>query len=180
MILKRIFKNKRILYLVTLVITFSFAFSGIIVYNSLNPSSPKVIDQGTLLYMSVDGISFQPDEAIAPGDSIKIKTILFAGLNLGVSASGLRGERLQISDVVVEKYVDNIMTPQLWDDFFRSVRINTVHLYVFSPMGDGSVYITSIVDSYSDTSLEQISFKFSTIIMTFQNTGHEVTYNYGR
>ena len=189
--MKRILKNKIFLVLVTFLLTVSFAFSGMMVYNSLNPASQTIFEDDVFNYMEVDGIYLQESDPGVPDNAIKVNAIILAGLNLGASASGLRSERLQISDIVVEKFIDNIMTPQLWDYFFRNTRINRIVLYVFVPFGEGgishevtmtldNVYISSIVNSYSTVSSEQITFRCSTLTLEFPNSGQSVTYQIGR
>ena len=187
--MNRILKNKFYFYLVTFILTLSFVFSGlIIVNNSLNPSNPTTLSSGVKTYMKMEGISVNSDPP-APSDSIIVNSLVFAGLYPSMLDTGVRtSSRLQISDVVVEKFVDDQVTPQLWDDFFRGVRINEVIFYVYTQSEDAesitlqltltltTVYVSSMINSFTTTSLEQITFSFMTFTIEFVDSHQSASY----
>ena len=162
------------------------------VYNTLNPVGQNPLNT-TGVYMEVEGISPTYPATGVPGDSIQVNSFVFAGITPGTltGVHDTRSSRIQVSDVVVEKIVDDKVTPALWHDFFTNTRINRVTFYVMSPTEEGTielqvtirldtVYISSLVNSFTTTSSEQISFRFDTLTMEFASTGQYVTYTFGR
>ncbi len=173
-----------------------FVPTVIMVNNSTTPSTTNTdLKSGLLIYFQSNDIKVtNTNTNIAAEDhSVQINSIIYAGsVSPGTTAGTAKlSSKIQLSDIVLSKYVDTQSSPQFWKDFFSGITLAsaTIHFYsVDQSKGSTPVLqltitltnarITSMVNSFSVSSSEQITLSFQQISMLYAGSNTPVTYSF--